>query len=196
MHMRGRHSGNGCQKPLQKRLRAVGNAFLLNDKIRQLRTVGTPFVPDSSGWDGTPCHFEEGGPQWSGCNIRIRLWPRLLPAAFIAYGPRWSLPVHSVAGGGGGGGGGIPFPFQAVHPATRNDTAADMIDGGPDDASGGVFAQRRHSAGTAPIIANYYVVHPGNTPETHPPTEACMIHFKPASGVQNSGPWDPWQASD
>ena len=49
-----------------------------------------------------------------------------------------------------------------------------------------------HSACTAPIIANYYVVYPRNTLENHPPTEACMIH----SGVQNSGPWDLWQASD
>ena len=51
----------------------------------------------------------------------------------------------------------------------------------------GVFS---HSAG-----ANYYVVYPGNTPENRPPTEACMINSK-HHGVQNSGPWDPWQASD
>ena len=30
--------------------------------------------------------------------------------------------------------------------------------------------------------ANYYVVYPGNTPETHPPAEACMIHSKPHWG--------------
>ena len=49
-------------------------------------------------------------------------------------------------------------------------------------------AQRGHGA-------NYYVVHHGSTPENHPPTEACMINSK-GHGVQNSGPWDPWQASD
>ena len=53
---------------------------------------------------------------------------------------------------------------------------------------GGVVAQRGHSA-------NYYIVYPGNTPEIHPPTGACMIHSK-QHGVQNSGPMDPWQASD
>ena len=50
-----------------------------------------------------------------------------------------------------------------------------------------VWGAFSHSAGTAPII-------PG-TPlkTTHP-----QMHdpFKTASGVQNSGPWDPWQASD
>ena len=30
--------------------------------------------------------------------------------------------------------------------------------------------------------ANYYVVCPGNTPESHPPTEACMIHSKRHDG--------------
>ena len=67
--------------------------------------------------------------------------------------------------------------------------------------------------------ANYYVVYPRNTPESHPTTEACMIHSKQHRGcriqdpgtrgkhqtktknpwctsrgcrVQNSGPWDPW----
>ena len=50
---------------------------------------------------------------------------------------------------------------------------------------GGVFAQPVHSA-------NYYVVSPGNTPENHSPTKACMIQ---TAWVQNSGPWDPWQAS-
>ena len=53
---------------------------------------------------------------------------------------------------------------------------------------GGVFAQRAHSA-------NHYVVYPGNTPENHPPAEGCMINLK-QHGVPNSGPWDPWQASD
>ena len=53
---------------------------------------------------------------------------------------------------------------------------------------GGAFEQRVHSA-------NYYVVYPRNTPENHPPTEGCMINSK-QHGVHNSGPWDPWQASD
>ena len=55
-------------------------------------------------------------------------------------------------------------------------------------ALGGVFAQRGHSA-------NYCVAYPGNTPENHPPTEACMINSK-QHGVRNSGPWNLWQASD
>ena len=49
---------------------------------------------------------------------------------------------------------------------------------------GGVFAQCTHSS-------YYYVVYLGNTPEHHPPTEACMIYSK-QHRVQNSGPWDPW----
>ena len=74
----------------------------------------------------------------------------------------------------------------------------------------GRFAQRAHSS-------NYYVIYPRNTPESHPPTEACMIHSKQHQGcriqdpgtrgkhqtknpwctsrgcrVQSSGPWDPW----
>ena len=67
--------------------------------------------------------------------------------------------------------------------------------------------------------AHYDGVSPGNTPENHPPTEACMIHSNQhrgcrlqdprthgthqttpknpwrtsrGCGVQNSGPWDPW----
>ena len=58
---------------------------------------------------------------------------------------------------------------------------------------GGVFAQRGHSAGTAPIITLYY---PGNTPENHPPTEACMIHSKQHLGCSIQDPRTPWQASD
>ena len=79
-----------------------------------------------------------------------------------------------------------------------------------------VWAQRGHSAGTAPIITLFI---PGTPLENHPPTEACMIHSKQHWGcriqdpgtrgkhqiktknpwctgrgcrVQNSGPWDPW----
>ena len=37
----------------------------------------------------------------------------------------------------------------------------------------GVFAQRQLLRS-----ANYYGVYPGNTPENHPPTEACMINSK------------------
>ena len=46
---------------------------------------------------------------------------------------------------------------------------------------GGVFAQRAHSA-------NYYVVSPGNTPENHPPTEACTIHSKQHRGCRVQDP--------
>ena len=49
-------------------------------------------------------------------------------------------------------------------------------------------AQHVHSS-------NYYVVSPGNTPENHRPTEACMVNSK-QHGVKNSGNWDPWKASD
>jgi hypothetical protein len=38
-------------------------------------------------------------------------------------------------------------------------------------ALGGVFKQRAHSA-------NYHSVCPRNTPENHPPTEACMVDSK------------------
>ena len=38
-------------------------------------------------------------------------------------------------------------------------------------ASGGVFAQRAHSA-------SYYGVYPGNSPENLPPLEACMSNSK------------------
>ena len=51
---------------------------------------------------------------------------------------------------------------------------------------GGVFAQRKPQR-------QYYVVYPGNTPQNHPPAEGCMINSKQHQ-VQNSGPWDPWQA--
>ena len=50
---------------------------------------------------------------------------------------------------------------------------------------GGVFARRAHSA-------NCYVVHPGNTAAKHPPYRGMHDPFKTASGVQSSGPWDPW----
>ena len=37
--------------------------------------------------------------------------------------------------------------------------------------------------------ANYYVVYPGNTPENHPPTAACMINSKQHRGcsIQDRG---------
>ena len=37
--------------------------------------------------------------------------------------------------------------------------------------TGGVFAQRAHSA-------NYYGDYPGNNPENHPPAESCTINSK------------------
>ena len=45
----------------------------------------------------------------------------------------------------------------------------------------GVFAQRGHSA-------NHSVVYPGNTPDNHPPTEACMIHSKQHRGYRIQDP--------
>ena len=83
----------------------------------------------------------------------------------------------------------------------------------------GSFRTARAQRGNSAHSANYSVVYPGNTPENHPPTEACMIHSKQHQGcriqdpgtrgkhqikaknawctsrgcrVQNSGPWDPW----
>ena len=70
--------------------------------------------------------------------------------------------------------------LTCVKPARRLEGNRRRFDG----HQGVVFAQRAHST-------NYYVVYPGNTPENHPPTEACMIHSK-QHRVQNSGPWDPW----
>ena len=46
-------------------------------------------------------------------------------------------------------------------------------------------AQRGHSA-------NYYGVYPGNTPCKPPPYRGMHDPFKTASGVQTSGPRDPW----
>ena len=42
-----------------------------------------------------------------------------------------------------------------------------------------------HSGGTAPIITLFY---PGNTPENHPPTAACMIHSKQHWGCRIQDP--------
>ena len=46
-------------------------------------------------------------------------------------------------------------------------------------------AQRGHSA-------NYYGVHPGNTPCKPPPYRSTHDPFKTASGMRHSGPWHPW----
>ena len=51
--------------------------------------------------------------------------------------------------------------------------------------SGGVFAQRGHSAHTAPIIMLFS---PGTPLHTPPPTEACMIHSKQHRGCIIQGP--------
>ena len=51
----------------------------------------------------------------------------------------------------------------------------------PPRLQGGVFAERAHSA-------NYYAVYPGNTPENHRPTEACMIHSKQHRGCRTQDP--------
>ena len=42
--------------------------------------------------------------------------------------------------------------------------------------------------------ANYYAGHPGNTPENHPPTEACMINSKQHRGcrIQDPGTHGYW----
>ena len=58
-------------------------------------------------------------------------------------------------------------------------------------SSTGIMGAFSHSAHSA----NYFVACPWNTPENHPPTEACTINSK-RHGVQNLGPWDLWQASD
>ena len=50
---------------------------------------------------------------------------------------------------------------------------------------GGVFAQRGHSAGTAPIIA---LLVPATPLKTTPPTEACMIHSKQHRGCRMQDP--------
>ena len=49
----------------------------------------------------------------------------------------------------------------------------------------GVFRQRAHSA-------NYYDVYPWDTSWKPPPYRSVHDPFRTASGVQNSGPWDPW----
>ena len=58
---------------------------------------------------------------------------------------------------------------------------------------GGVFAQRVRGA-------NYCVVHPGNTPANHPPTEACTIHSKQhrRCRIQDLGTrgYRRWKAAD
>ena len=50
---------------------------------------------------------------------------------------------------------------------------------------GGVFAQRQLSR----CLSRGHPCKP-------PPYRSMHDQLKPASGVQNSGPWDPWQASD
>ena len=54
-------------------------------------------------------------------------------------------------------------------------------------------AQRGHSA-------NYYAVYPGNTPEVHPPTDACVIHSKQhrGCGIQDPGArgYRRWKTAD
>ena len=75
---------------------------------------------------------------------------------------------------------GLPTPMPRPSCADRRGHLSALR-----DSKGGVFAQCTHST-------NYYVVHPGNTPANHPPTEACMIHSKQHRGVRSSGSWDPW----
>ena len=64
-------------------------------------------------WRAGVCsHLARGGLKWSGCNVRIGLWPRLLPASFVAHCPHWSLPVHSGPGRGGDELVGTPTHFR------------------------------------------------------------------------------------
>ena len=62
-------------------------------------------------------------------------------------------------------------------------------------ATGGAHVRRAMTADSEVAFshsANCYGVHPGNTP-CKPPTHRRMCDpFKTASGVQSSGPWDPW----
>ena len=58
---------------------------------------------------------------------------------------------------------------------------------------GPTLEQQRHGfcflglEGAFSHSANYNIVHPGNTPENHPPTEACMIHSKQHRGCRIQG---------
>jgi hypothetical protein len=100
----------------------------------------------------------------AGPSPMARGWELRRPAADMRLGISWNLIWHPV------------IPLLLIPALNRNLLRP---------AHGGVFAQHTHSA-------SYYIVYRGNTPENHPPAEACIIHSKQHRGVQNSGPWDPW----
>ena len=105
--------------------------------------------------------------------------------------------VTTVSLGGGGGWGGSPAGWLASELEHGDMEAVSYQRPGerghsiycylmcPNPHKGGVFAQRGHGA-------NHYGVHPGNTPCKPPTFRSVHDPFKTASGVQNSGPWDPW----
>ena len=78
----------------------------------------------------------------------------------VPHGPWWCHPGHSK----GHATGQTLVPHPGMWPPIA-------------PYHGNVFAQRGHSA-------NYYVVYPGNTPEHHPPTEACTINSKQHRGAE------------
>ena len=53
----------------------------------------------------------------------------------------------------------------------------------------GAVQRGNESMGRFLHSANYYVVYPRNTPESHPPTEGCMIHSEQHWGcrIQDRG---------
>ena len=125
------------------------------------------------------------------------------------YGPngsvRWTQCLLDT-----GGGGGIPIPVALSCCPAMSVLQEGVLGKAPAMSVQARMSHTRtckgtfsHSAGTAHAQRSWvfarggggYVVCPGNTPENHPPTEACMINSK-QHGVQNSGPWDLWQASD
>ena len=57
---------------------------------------------------------------------------------------------------------------------------------------GGVFAKRAHSVGTARAQRQSLRCLSREHPCKPPRYRNMSDPFKPASGVQNSGPWDPW----
>ena len=116
--------------------------------------------------------------------------------------PPWGKTRGGAGQGGGGpniavvsqdrshllrGRGGHTVPRGAQDPSTRC-SAPHHVQGMSPVVHGGVFAQRAHSAGTAPIITLFI---PGTPPENPPPCRSMQDPLKTASGVQNSGPSDP-----
>ena len=78
---------------------------------------------------------EGGGCNWSGCNVRIRLRPRLLPTAFTAYCPLFELMSADRPSGMEGGAGvrDLDLDFRADLKAHRPPGVEH--DGVPDDSA-------------------------------------------------------------